>query len=89
MRFLSQAFAISMMACGPAAAIGMGETAPEQAYVDLANNSGAYQVGDAAPDFRSMAAIGLIEEGGFELFGTGTLVAPAWLLTAAHVVVDS
>jgi len=73
---------------GPAAAIGMREGPGEQAYLDLANNLGPHRPGTAAPDFAAVAAIGVRDDLGFDLVGSGTLIAPQWVLTAAHVVLD-
>jgi hypothetical protein len=68
--------------------IGMRHDVPESSYLDLAANSSRYPVGPY-PDFRPVAAIGTTGRlGGFEVTGSGTLVAPDWVLTAAHVVLS-
>lgn len=87
------AAAILLTACGtflagPATAIGMREEPGEQAYLDLANNRGPHRPGAAAPDFAALAAIGIRDDLGFDLVGSGTLIAPQWVLTAAHVILD-
>ncbi|MHA1565079.1 MAG: trypsin-like peptidase domain-containing protein [Alphaproteobacteria bacterium] len=72
-----------------ASAIGMRESPGEQAYLDLANNSGKHRPGTAAPDFAPVAAIGFTDDLGFDVVGSGVLVGANWILTAAHVVLDT
>lgn len=71
-----------------AIAIGMREGPGEQAYLDLANNNGKYRPGTATPDFAPIAAIGQIDDLGFDVLGSGVLVGTDWVLTAAHVILD-
>ncbi len=71
-----------------AAAIGMHEGPTEQAYLDLANNRGPFAPGAAAPDFAPVAAIGVLDDIGFDVVGSGTLVSSDLVLTAAHVLID-
>lgn len=67
-------------------AIGMRHDVPESRYLALARNEAPFLPG-RAPDFAPVAAIGLPQgKSGFEVVGTGVLVAPQWVLTAAHVV---
>ena len=72
-----------------AMAIGMRENPGEQAYLDLANNSGQHRPGAAAPDFAAVAAIGFTDDLGFDVLGSGVLVGANWILTAAHVILDT
>jgi len=68
--------------------IGMRHDVPEAAYLDLAANTARYPAGPY-PDFRPVAALGTEGRSGrFEVTGSGTLVAPDWILTAAHVVMS-
>jgi len=88
----SRNFLISMLSwsllLGTGLAIGMRHDVQEKEYLDLAKNAGQYEVGQY-PDFSAVAAIGIPEGGSsFEVVGSGTLVAPQWVLTAAHVVLS-
>ncbi|MEQ1840567.1 MAG: trypsin-like serine protease [Verrucomicrobiales bacterium] len=77
------------MSTSPVPAIGMRQDVPESVYIDLANNAAAYPHGKF-PDFMPVAAIGIKGSNGkFEVMGSGTLVAPDWVLTAAHVALSS
>jgi V8-like Glu-specific endopeptidase len=62
----------------PASATTMRSDRPQQAYLDLA----------ARPEY---ASVGKIDEtiGSSTSFGSGTLIAPDWVLTAAHVADDA
>jgi hypothetical protein len=62
----------------PASAMTMRSDRPQQAYLDLA----------ARPEYTS---VGKIDEtiGSSTSFGSGTLIAPDWVLTAAHVAGDA
>jgi hypothetical protein len=54
----------------------------------LANNAEAFSPGKY-PDFMPVAAIGITGRNGkFEVIGSGTLIAPNWVLSAAHVVLS-
>lgn len=79
------ALVLSFFAVGQAMAIGMRHDVPESQYLALAQNQPPYLPG-AAPDFAPVAAIGLPGDSGFEVLGTGVLISPQWVLTAAHVV---
>lgn len=60
----------------------------ESTFVALANNEGKFAAGDY-PDFRAVAAVGLPgRRNAFEVIGSCVLVAPDWVLTAAHVVLS-
>ena len=66
----------------------MRHDVPENNYLALAQNRPPYLPGPA-PDFSPVVAIGLAQEGSkFELIGSGVLIAPQWVLTAAHVVLS-
>ncbi len=68
--------------------IGMRHDVPAQRYVDLANNREEFEAG-RYPDFSCVCAVG--QEGRFRrlsVIGSGVLVAPEWVLTAAHVVIS-
>jgi len=77
------------IACGPVLAIGMRHDVPEEHYLALARNDPPFFAGDA-PDFSSVAAICLPRRRNeCEVIGTGVLIAPRCILTAAHVVLAS
>ncbi len=72
----------------PAPGIGMHHDVPESTYLELANNAPDFPPG-SYPDFSPVAAVGLQGRNGkFEVVGSATLVAPRWVLTAAHVVLS-
>ena len=72
----------------PALAIGMRQDVAESSYIELANNGAEFPPGKF-PDFMPVAAIGISDRNGkFEIIGSGILVAPNWVLSAAHVVLS-
>ena len=68
--------------------IGMRHDVDEQEYLALATNSEGYAAG-LYPSFRSVVAVGVPDRrSGFDVVGTGTLVSPNFILTAAHVILS-
>lgn len=69
-------------------AIGMRDDVPAADYLALANNEAPFPPGKF-PDFLPVAAVGTLgRDGEFEIVGSGTLIAPEWVLTAAHVALS-
>lgn len=61
----------------------------ESTYLDLAANAPGYPVGPF-PDFQPVAAIGTSGPSDrFKVTGSATLIAPSWVLTAAHLVLSA
>ena len=62
--------------------IGKRDDVNWTSHYQLGNNSGNYEVGEEYPDLSVVGAI--ISQNG--ALGTGTLIAPNYVLTAAHVL---
>ncbi|WOO42058.1 trypsin-like serine protease [Rubellicoccus peritrichatus] len=56
---------------------------PDATYQALANNEGEYAAGFRYPDFAGVAMVENISE---NTHGSGALIHPRWILTAAHVI---
>ena len=65
-------------------AIGGRHTVAEAEYIKLANNQGKFKAGKAYPDFSPVCVLGRFGNDD-QWHGTGVLIAPQWVLTAAHV----
>lgn len=58
---------------------------PDATYLELANNEGEYEAGFRYPDFAGVVILENISESSH---GSGVLIHPRWVLTAAHVIKD-
>ncbi|MDJ0894420.1 MAG: trypsin-like serine protease [Alphaproteobacteria bacterium] len=76
----------------PAYPIGMRHDVPANDYVELANAPSPPTRTATQPDFTPVAAVGEMRSTNgsrsFTALGSGVLIAPNWVLTAAHVVID-
>ncbi len=73
----------------PGLGIGTRHDVEERLYLELARNGPQHPRG-RYPDFRAVGAVGIrgVHPEQFELLGSGTLLSPRWVLTAAHVVIS-
>ncbi len=66
--------------------IGMRHDVDEVEYLNLATNTGVYG-GSGYPRFDAVGAVGVLYSNShFDVIGSATLIAPQWVITAAHVV---
>ena len=72
----------TFLLCGDQRRIGKRHDLSWSNYYQLGNNSGSYSISEEYPDLSVVGA--LISSDG--ALGTATLVAPNYIVTAAHVV---
>lgn len=89
-RLILAACAGALVISSSCQAIGIRHDVAPEYYEALAANTGDYAITSATrskiPDFSAVVAIGAQGPKRFEVVGTGVLIAPDWVLTAAHVV---
>ncbi|MEO0447355.1 MAG: hypothetical protein AAF191_14880 [Verrucomicrobiota bacterium] len=86
--FIAVITQISLIATQMTWAIGMRHDVPEERYFDFANNRITFASPSRAPRFSSVAAIGVSHGDRFEVLGSGVLISPSCVLTAAHVIMS-
>ncbi len=75
---------LSLVFIEPSFGLGGRHDVGSQEQIKLANNEGRYKAGKNYPDFNNVCVIGRFGNDD-QWHGSGVLIAPQWVLTAAHV----